>query len=141
MLCFTEIHKMEILPVFSVLTPVSSLLSQPSHPSYLMLSRSRPGKPRHAFRHCLTPSLSILSMPPPWPSSCPLCRELSRIDPLILERWLLRSSATCTLSLTRRYPYLHIPVGLLGNDFFLCCNISLMMCRICPRTCPALFPD
>lgn len=103
----------------SVLTPVLSLLSQLSHPSCSMPSLSHPGKPRHAFRRCLTPSLSTLSMPPLWPSLCPLCRELFRIDPLILGRWLLRSLATCTLSLTRRYPGLNIQVSLSGSCYFL----------------------
>lgn len=99
-----EMHKITFFSVLlSVLTPVSSPLSQLSHPSCLMLSPSRPGKPRRAFRRCWTPSLSTSSTPRLWPSSCPLFRELSRIDPLILERWLLRSSGTCTLSLTRRY--------------------------------------
>lgn len=98
-------RKMEIWPVFSVLTPVSSLLSQLSRPSCWMLSRSHPGKPRRAFRRCWTPSLSTSSTPPLWPSLCPLCRERSRIDPPTHERWLLRSSATCTLSPTRRYPF------------------------------------
>lgn len=117
--------------------------SQPLLPSCWMLSRTHPGGPRCACRHCWTPSSSTSSTLLPSPSSCPSSREPSRIAPLTLARWLLRSLATCIPSPTRRYAAGRVQTesNLHHHLDFIYDELYVSVYRTCHPTYPVLFLD